>query len=411
VVGERAHPEPLAHRQVGHAQLDREGHAPDHRRAEGRERIGGPEHRHGCGLERAQERGAPAALAVQQAREPQVEQVLGLVEQQERGRAAGEQALGEAKLREPLGPARLVPVLRRLADRVEWGADRGGQRLAELGLAGAGGAVEQHMRARPAGAQGACQHLDRVGRRRAEMGEVLQRQAGRERAAEQRLAGDLGGGGRDAERVRKLALQPFEHDQLAIAVHGEQPRGAQRPVRREPPLHRRLGEAREQRDHRRIGREPHGTPHRVGDHVPEPLHRPVQPVAHREPEDRRLGLVQPDRAGDGIQPPGDGADRAAGLGGARLDAALDQLPGGGVERAFGEQLVLARVGLAAGARGEAERVLVAGEPGGDGGGAARAARHLGQRVPGVVEGDGLFTGIHLVSPVPGLFATSATVGG
>ena len=75
------------------------------------------------------------------------QQVLHLVEEEERAAVPRQQALGEPELLQPLAAAGLVAIVVRFADAVEGHAEPFGQHLAELGLARPRRAVEQDVHA------------------------------------------------------------------------------------------------------------------------------------------------------------------------------------------------------------------------------------------------------------------------
>ena len=116
------------------------------------------------------------------------EQVLHLVEEEQGPAVAGEQAVGEPQLLEPLAASRLVAFFVRLADAEGTHSELLGQRLAELGLAGARRSVHEHVHARSAGIESALQqpfHVVAVG---GDVIEIRPFELARGRGAEQQVA-------------------------------------------------------------------------------------------------------------------------------------------------------------------------------------------------------------------------------
>ena len=157
------------------------------------------------------------------------EQVLHLVEEEERPLATCQQALGEAQVLEALVPGGLVAVLVGLADIVEVGPGPGGQGPAELALAGPRRPVDQDVHPPRAGAQGALHDLfDMVARLRHVI-EVRPLQLSRRRRVEQQAAyiqtafvGEVG-----------QPVQPLHRLKVAVVVDGDESGLHERRIRRE----------------------------------------------------------------------------------------------------------------------------------------------------------------------------------
>ena len=160
------------------------------------------------------------------------EQVLHLVKEQNGPPASGEESLGEPKLLEPLAACRLVSVIVGLAHAEERHAEPLGQHLAELGLAGARGAVQEHVHARSTGVEGTIHQPFDVVAVGADVVEVRPLEVARGRGAQQqvsdvdaRVAGDGG-----------EAVQPADKRQVSVAVDGDEPRAHERRVVSKPPV-------------------------------------------------------------------------------------------------------------------------------------------------------------------------------
>ncbi len=219
---------------------------------------------------------------------------------------------------------RLAPVLVRLGHGAQHGADAGGERRGEAGLAGAGRTVEQDADAALAPGQGRAQ--DRGGglRLAAEMGEGVPGQRLVQGRPEE-LVAQVGSGADPAPDQRH---DPVEHLDVAVRLDMEQPAREQPRLRQQPRLDLRREGADEQSDQPGVAVEAVLPVMALGDRVEQALDPAIQPVVQGEFSDSGLDRVEVERCRERPQPArGDAVLVAgrAGLGGPEQPA--DFAPG------------------------------------------------------------------------------------
>ena len=338
----------------------------------------------------------PRPFGPEQAAEAAVEQVLRLVEQKERRRAGRQKALRETHLGKTLAPPGLVALLVGFGDGEQRHADMGGKRAAELGLAGAGRAVEQDMGPWTAKPDGSGEELRGMGRARPEMREVRHAEARGKRRAEQpcRLGTRRGRG--DVERVAEPAPEPLEHPERPVRLDRHEARRPQRRARGKAPLHNRGRQAEQESDQRRVRGEPHLAAHGVGQDVEQPLDGAVDAIAQNEAKDRRLMRIKP---GGGGKEGEARLERRSRVAQESAEAAAEPVGDAPDQGSVGipvfaaEQVALAAA-RAASAHAETERILEGRHPGEERGGAAGLARKIRERCPSIADDHPLFACVH-----------------
>ena len=141
--------------------------------------------------------------------------------------------MSHPQLLKPLQAGGFVAGIVRFSDAEQIRADPGGERLAELGLAGAGGAVQQDVDSTGAGFQRALQELADVPAGLSEMVEVGPCQLARDGIAEQHTGHVhvvvVRGAGEPQQSLHQL--------EIVVAVDGYQPGPRQRSPRAEALTH------------------------------------------------------------------------------------------------------------------------------------------------------------------------------
>ena len=152
------------------------------------------------------------------------QQVLHLVEEEERAAVLCEKALGEPELLQPLAPARLIAVVVRLADAVEGHAEPLGEHLAELGLARPRRTVEQDVHARRGSPERTLDQALDVVAALGDMVEIRPFQLACRCCVQQQAVHVVAG----AVRHRRQPPQAVDRRHVAVAVDGNEPRAYQR---------------------------------------------------------------------------------------------------------------------------------------------------------------------------------------
>ena len=305
-------PDPGPHPRRRLAELDREPHAPQHRHAGLARGVGGPQGGHRALLEhpvqvhlralgpkrrtrRANEGHHPERSLVR-------EQVLHLVEEEDRMRAVGEQALGEAKLLEPLPARGLAAIVIGFPDGVEGHAEPSGKGPAELRLPRPGLPVHEDVDPLgPGPKRAAKERLDVVAR----LGDVIEVRPlelpGGRRVEQKRVrvVPCAGGTGRQS-------MQPVDDRDVSVFVDRDEPRSHERSVRLEAREESRPPDAEEARKR--------GTPHVeeprqspeamsfLEDRVEQVLDDRIRPVPEHDLEDCHVGARELHLATQATQP-------------------------------------------------------------------------------------------------------------
>ena len=154
-------------------------------------------------------------------------QILHFIEEEERAAAPGDQALGEPELLQPLVAGGLGAVFVRLPDAVDVHPEPSGQHLAELGLAGPRGTVQEDVHARRAGLEGASEQPLDVVAVVPEVVEVRPFELARGRLSQQQAVHvELGSAGNGSQ-----AVQPVDEREVAVvAVDAHEPRPNERRI-------------------------------------------------------------------------------------------------------------------------------------------------------------------------------------